>query len=375
MTAPLFVFGTLRHRPLLEAIVGDTASVTFAADRLPGYAVNAVQEGPFPMIVADCAAFAEGLLLTGLSHTALDALDFYESTYGYLRRAIHLESGADALAYFPPDMGVTPIGPWSLEHWAETWGDISTKGAHEVAQLMQKHSAAEVRAMFPMIWARAASSLRAQDSKHGVNSFSGTVEVETCERAYSKFFAMNDYKLRHSRFDGTFSDTLDRGVLLSPDVALVLPYDPKRDRVLLVEQFRMGPLVRGDRHTWQLEPVAGRIDAGETPQEAARREAEEEAGLKLDDLYPVAEVYASPGTSSEFYYVYLGIADLPTSAEGIGGLASENEDIRSHVLPFEELMALCDSQQAANTPLVVSAYWLARHRARLRSDAGVSGVS
>ena len=148
----------------------------------------------------------------------------------------------------------------------------------------------------------------------------------------------------------------------------MLPYDPVRDRVLLVEQIRMGPLARGDATCWQLEPIAGHIDPGETPQAAARREALEEAGITLGKLEPVANVYASPGNATEFFHIFVGLADLPDLITGTGGLASEGEDIRSHLMSFDELMALADAQALANAPLVASAYWLARHRERLRSD-------
>ena len=187
-------------------------------------------------------------------------------------------------------------------------------------------------------------------------------------RSYSKFFALDDIRLRHQRFDGGVSDELERAVFIAADAALVLPYDPVRDRVMLVEQFRTGPFVRGDHRCWQLEPIAGRLDPGETPEQAARREAWEEAGLNIGRLEKIAETYTSPGNSSEFYYTFVGLADLPDDCIGTGGLEAEGEDIRSHLLSFNELMTLCDSRQAANTPLVMAAYWLARHRSRLRLE-------
>jgi nudix-type nucleoside diphosphatase (YffH/AdpP family) len=137
--------------------------------------------------------------------------------------------------------------------------------------------------------------------------------------------------------------------------------------VLVVEQIRLGPVVRGDRTQWQLEPIAGRVDAGETPEEAVRREAVEEAGLKLGALEKIGEVYPSPGTSSEFYYLYLGLADLTDDSAGTGGLADENEDIRSRVMSFDELMMRVESFDIANAPLGMAAYYLAYHRDRLRS--------
>ena len=81
----------------------------------------------------------------------------------------------------------------------------------------------------------------------------------------------------------------------------------------------------------------------------------EEAGLELGTLYPVAESYCSPGTSTEFFYIYVGLAELPDNVTGVAGLDSEHEDIRSHLMSFDALMEMCDAQQAANAPLVLTA--------------------
>jgi nudix-type nucleoside diphosphatase (YffH/AdpP family) len=197
----------------------------------------------------------------------------------------------------------------------------------------------------------------------------GKAEIMDRQRSYAHFFALDDMQVRHERFDGTMTEPLDRAVFIAADAAIMLPYDPIRDRVLLVEQIRMGPLARGDTSVWQLEPIAGHVDPGETPEQAVQREALEEAGLTVQFLEKVAEVYASPGNSTEFYYIFMGLADLPDGAQGAGGLASEGEDIRSHILSFDELMALVGNFDAANAPLVLAAYWLAHNRARLRLKA------
>ena len=163
----------------------------------------------------------------------------------------------------------------------------------------------------------------------------GDVEVVSKTREYTEFFALDAFEVKHERFDGTKTSTLQRAVFVGTDAAILLPYDPKRDRVLLVEQMRMGPLGRGDPNLWQLEPIAGRVDAGETPQACAIREAEEEAGLTINHLEQVCEAYPSPGCSTEFFYQYVGLVDLPDDIVGISGLETENEDIRTHLLSFD----------------------------------------
>ncbi len=84
----------------------------------------------------------------------------------------------------------------------------------------------------------------------------------------------------------------------------------------------------------------------------------------------VAECYPSPGASSTFFYIYVGLADLPDTFGGSsGGLASEAEDIRSHLIDFDVLMKMTETFAARNAPLVLTALWLARHRDRLGAIA------
>lgn len=366
---PLFFFGTLRHPALIEAVIGDLSHIHLSQARLPGYATHAVREGPFPTLVQEAGAVAAGGLAEGLTEEDCARLDYYEAAFGYDLVAVTLEDGRAARAYMPPAELWTPDGPWSLADWAQHWGPMSVLAAEEVMSYRGERSPQAIAKMFPMIRARAWSVLNAQSSRHGDGTLQGQITVAETRRAYANYFALDELDLQHARFDGGMTDLATRAVFIAADATLVLPYDPVRDRVLLVEQMRIGPFARRDAACWQLEPIAGRLDPGETPDQAARREAEEEAGLRMGALHPVSESYASPGNSTEFFYSFVGIADLPDDIAGVGGLEAEQEDIRSHLLSFDVLMAMCDDRQIANTPLVMIAYWLARHRARLRSPS------
>ena len=153
---------------------------------------------------------------------------------------------------------------------------------------------------------------------------------------------------------------------MSGDAVVVLPWDPVRDRVLLVDQFRAGPAARGDGQPWIFEPVAGRIDAGETPQSTALREAEEEAGLRLSGLIPAPAFYPTPGIAAEFIYGFIGIADLPDGVATVTGLPSEGEDIRGQLVAREELMRMVLDGRIVSGPLMILALWLYRMAGELR---------
>ncbi|MFK7835844.1 MAG: NUDIX domain-containing protein [Sulfitobacter sp.] len=365
----LFFFGTMRHRPLLELVLGRSGDQQDVSDAtLEGYRVSAVAEGPFPMIAVAPDAQATGIVVGNLSAEDIDRLDFYEGSFAYDLHAVTLADGRAAEVYVPQPGRWTPDGPWDLTAWEAAWGPLSVTAAAEVMSYRGNRSRDEVARMFPVIRARADATLRAANSRHGADTFKGRIEIDTRTRAYSQFFALDDIVLRHEHFDGTMSETLDRAAFVGVDAALVLPYDPVRDRVLVVEQIRIGPILRGDPTAWQWEPIAGRVDPGEDPKDTARREAVEEAGLTLLGMETISESYPSPGTSSEFYYLYLGIADLPDGITGTGGLASEGENIRSHVVSFDDLMARVGRFDVANGPLALAAYYLSHHRDRLRSE-------
>ncbi|MDZ4067474.1 MAG: NUDIX hydrolase, partial [Tabrizicola sp.] len=135
---------------------------------------------------------------------------------------------------------------------------------------------------------------------------------------------------------------------------------------LLVEQVRMGPLGRGDPLPWQLEAIAGRIDPGETPEDAARREAVEEAGLVLGCLEKVAEYYPTPGAVTEYLYSYVALCDLPDGVAGVFGAAAEAEDIKGHLVGFDRLVEVMAAGEIGNAPLLLTVLWLQRERDRLR---------
>lgn len=200
----------------------------------------------------------------------------------------------------------------------------------------------------------------------GLRAGSGDVEIGPVEPSHAGFFALDLWHLRHRRFDGAMSPPLVREVFVTGDAVTVLPYDPLRDRVLLVEQVRMGPLGRGDPLPWQLEAIAGRIDPGETPEAAARREAVEEAGLILGALEKVAEYYPTPGAVTEYLYSYVALCDLPDGVAGLFGAAAEAEDIKGHVVSFDRLVDLMAKGEIGNAPLLLTVLWLQRERARLR---------
>ncbi|WP_298863665.1 gamma-glutamylcyclotransferase [uncultured Sulfitobacter sp.] len=368
MTAPLFFYGTLRHAPLLEIVLGrDLGAQNLKPAVLPEFAAFAVAEGPFPMLVAQAGGRAQGLCVSGLTDVDIARLDFYEGGFDYDLIDVVLESGQDAQVYVCATDRWTAQGAWDFVTWRTQWGEMSCHAAAEVMGHYGTYDRDAVAAMFPQIRARAWSKVLGAHWHAGQGVFDGRVEITKQLRAYTGYFAVDEVSLRHERFDGTMSPVLERSYFIGGDAALVLPYDPVRDVVLLVEQIRMAPIGRNDPEVWHLEPIAGRIDAGETAEHTALREAREEAELEIDRLELVARGYPSPGDSTGYYHIFVGIADLPEGAARVSGLETEAENIRSRLIPFTDFLAMAERQALANTPLTLLAYWLSHHRSRLRS--------
>jgi ADP-ribose pyrophosphatase len=362
-----FFYGTLCHAPLLEVVLG--RAVLAEPATLPGHRVFWAEGHAFPLILPEAGAVAQGVVVRGMTEADQARLDYYEGGFAYLTRDLAVSvagTGVTARVYFAESGRWVPGQPWQLADWQARYGAEVVATARDVMALYGVKPAQAVLARYGMMLVRGAARVRAALAAPMTRRFAGDVHVVATREPYAKFFAVEEQDLRFRRFDGSLSPQVTRAVFVSGDAVTVLPYDPVRDRVLLVEQFRAGPFMRGDTQPWQLEAVAGRIDPGETPEDAARREAVEEAGLVLDALLPVARYYPSPGICAEYLYSYVALTDLPDGAAGVFGVEGEAEDIRGHLISFDDLMALVASGEVGNAPLILTALWLAQNRAGLR---------
>ena len=366
----LFVYGTLLSHELMAAVAGP-GRLNATPARLDGYAVRPMGDNVVPFIVAAPGAFCSGVLWRDLTNEQLRRLDAYEGAFGYRLEHVSLAVGADtvgAQCYMPPPGIVQGAGDWSFEDWENVHLAPAILAAQELFSHRPLPDHGALRRMWPMIEARAWAKHRAGKGPAQIRHEPrpGDVSIVAAHPPLGSFFRLQSFDLTHRRFDGKQSHLLVREAFVGVDAAVVLPYDPVRDRVVLVEQFRMGPLVRRDPNPWMLEPVAGIVDARETPEDAARRETTEEAGLTLTHLEPVSGYYPSPGSSTEFLHCYVGLCDLPQAATYAGGLASEGEDLRLHPMSLDAALDLADTGEIATGPLVLLLNWLARHKDRLR---------
>lgn len=146
-----------------------------------------------------------------------------------------------------------------------------------------------------------------------LNSVPKAVEIVEQANCFRGFYRLDKVRLRHELFAGGMGREISRELFVRHDAVCVLPYDPQRDEVVLIEQFRVGALGKVE-NPWLIEMVAGLIDKDEEPEEVAHREAQEEAGLTFSALWPMTRYFPSPGGSDEYVHLFWGAAPAKAPA-------------------------------------------------------------
>lgn len=194
---------------------------------------------------------------------------------------------------------------------------------------------------------------------------------------YRGHFRLEQLTYAAERYTGGMPEAVTREVLRSGASVAVLLYDPAADSVVLTEQFRVGAYVNGVADPWLLECVAGMVDAGETPEIAARREAEEETGCIVGRMETIGHYLTSPGITDEMTTIFVGTVDA-RHAGGVHGEVSEGEDIMTRILPRAEAIAKAERGEVLDIVAQLALLWLSRHGDALRSrwlDAQIDVVA
>ena len=189
-------------------------------------------------------------------------------------------------------------------------------------------------------------------------------EILDLKTVWKGFFRIDQVRLRHRLFAGGWGQPITREVFERGHAAALLPYDPVRDEVVLIEQFRAAALTAG-ADPWLVEIVAGIIEDGETAEDVVRRETVEEAGCEVTEVVPIMDVFTTPGGSSERIAIFVGRVDS-RGIGGIHGLADEGEDIRVFTEPLATALERLANGGIVNIIAVTALQWLALNREELR---------
>ncbi|MEJ2043291.1 MAG: NUDIX domain-containing protein [Reinekea sp.] len=186
--------------------------------------------------------------------------------------------------------------------------------------------------------------------------------IDQTEALYHGFYQMNKLTVTHQKFDGG-NITIERELFDRHDAVCVLLADIKHKQFVLIEQFRIGALQ--EDNPWLIELVAGLIDKDEQPEEVARREAIEEAGIELGRIHFITRYLPSAGGSNERIHLYVAEADC-SKASGIHGLDEEGEDIRVLTVPFDQAFTWVEEGQINNAAAIIALQWFRLNQETLK---------
>ena len=172
---------------------------------------------------------------------------------------------------------------------------------------------------------------------------------------YSGFFKMNEITIKYKKYDGSWSNSINRELFGGAQVSAVLPYDPIKKEIVLIQQFRPGTIAK-NLGNYLDEIVAGIIDPGEDPQTTAKRECLEETGCEVKKLLPIQGYFPAPGSSESFYYLFLAEIDTFVG-ERIRGLKTENEDILVKSYKINEVKSMLNNGKILNGLTLIALQW------------------
>jgi len=184
---------------------------------------------------------------------------------------------------------------------------------------------------------------------------------------YQGFFSLKTFELKHTLYQGGWSNPITRELFHRGNCVAVLLYDPHRDEVVIIEQFRIGAMQLSGEQAWLLEIVAGAIEPGETSEEVAYRESVEEAGCEIEQLIKINEFFTSPGGTSELLSLFCGKVDT-RNVGGIHGLDNEDEDIAVTAMKFDDAYQLLLDGKILSAIPIIAIQWLQLNRSRLRQQ-------
>ncbi|MDC3131957.1 NUDIX domain-containing protein [Pelagibacteraceae bacterium] len=180
-------------------------------------------------------------------------------------------------------------------------------------------------------------------------------KVTNKKNLYNGFFKMNEISLKYRKYDGSWSNEIKRELFGGAQVSAVLPYDPIKKEIVLIQQFRPGTISR-NTNNYLKEIVAGIIDPGESPEIAAKRECLEETGYKIKKLTSIQGYYPAPGSSESFYHLFLGEIESKNEKK-IMGLDTENEDILVESFNINQVKKMMQDGELINGLTLIAIQW------------------
>jgi nudix-type nucleoside diphosphatase (YffH/AdpP family) len=160
------------------------------------------------------------------------------------------------------------------------------------------------------------------------------IKIINEELLSDNWYTLKKYTYQKTKPDGSLQiqtrEVYDRG-----NGAVIMLYNLKLKTVILTRQFRLPTYVNGNKEGVLIEACAGLLDR-DNPEEAVKRETEEETGYRIRDVRKIFESYMSPGSVSEILYFFIAEYTPSMKVNEGGGIEHEQEDIEVLEIPFDD---------------------------------------
>lgn len=180
-------------------------------------------------------------------------------------------------------------------------------------------------------------------------------KINSKKKIHDGFFKLYEINFEHKKYNGDWSCNVSREVFGGAHVGALLPYDPLKKKIILINQLRPG-LLKRNKNPITIEITAGMIDKGETPLETAKRECFEETGCKPKNVREICSYYPAPGSSESFYHLYFGEVNA-FKGERIVGQEHENEDILVKSYDIADVKELLKKRKINNGLTLIALQW------------------
>lgn len=158
------------------------------------------------------------------------------------------------------------------------------------------------------------------------------IKIVSTETISDHWFTINKVSYDYKNDLGE-SETIYREVYGKGNAATILLYNPLKKTIILTKQFRLPTYMNGNPSGMLIETCAGFLDK-DSPEDCAKREAEEETGYRVTKIQKIFESYMSPGALTELLHFFIAEYDNQMKVSDGGGLDEEQEHIEVLELEF-----------------------------------------
>lgn len=191
------------------------------------------------------------------------------------------------------------------------------------------------------------------------------VVIDSKKLVFDDFFQVEEAQVQYELFNGEMSRPVRRFSLERGNSVGVLIYNLDTQKIILINQFRYPTYKNG--HGWLTEIIAGMVDPGEEPEESARRELLEEAGLSISAFEHICNFYTSPGGTSEMIFLYYaGVSGKFAQYNLFGGLADHAEDITTMEITLDEALDKIKTGEIIDAKTIIGILWLENRQRKLQ---------